>query len=388
MLTSLKNNTRVYLDHQATTPLDPRVEENMRPYQSDVFANPHGTTYRQSILASQAVERARWQVAQCIGVTASEVLFTSGATESNNLALQGLANFGSKRVKVVTQTTEHKSVLDTVSFLNTRGFQIDVVKVKESGVIDLDALNRVVDKDTLVVSVMLVNNETGVTQPIGQIAEICHLRGALLHCDCAQAVGRIPLNVTKLNMDLASFSAHKSYGPKGIGALYVNKNARSKIAPVYFGGGQEQGLRPGTLPVPLCVGMGSAFEIACAEQSAFAVKACRQTDSLRDFLDATDLNVRFNGEKESLAPGCMSVTLKGLPADTLISTWRKLELSTGSACESTKSQSSHVLRAMGLTRAEASSTIRLSVGRFTEDWMIDLIKRHFKAIPELMISQG
>lgn len=381
-------NRCVYLDHQATTPLDPRVEESMRPYLSEVFANPHSTTYRQSVLAARAVERARVLVANCIDGSSSEIVFTSGATESNNLAIQGLANFASNRTKIVTQATEHKSVLDTVSFLKTRGFDSVVIPVCRSGVVDLDALGRAVDSQTLLVSIMLVNNETGVIQPIEQIAEICHARGALLHCDCAQAVGRVSLSVKRLNVDLASFSAHKAYGPKGIGALYLNKDALSRIAPVYFGGGQEKGLRPGTLPVPLCIGIGKAFDIACAEQASFATRAHPQIAKLRNFLEESDLDVRFNGEHEILAPGCMSITLKDIPAESLLSNWRALELSTGSACESTKSQSSHVLRAMGLTRAEASSTIRLSVGRFTEDWMIDTIEEHFKSIPELMNLQG
>ena len=381
-------NVCVYLDHQATTPLDPRVEESMQPYLSEVFANPHSTTYRQSILAARAVERARAQVANCIDASSSEIFFTSGATESNNLAIQGLANLASNRTKIVTQATEHKSVLDTVSFLETRGFDTVVIPVYRNGVVDMEALDKAIDTKTLLVSIMLVNNETGIIQPIEQIAEICHGRGALLHCDCAQAVGRVSLSVKRLDVDLASFSAHKSYGPKGIGALYVNKDAQTRIAPVYFGGGQEQGLRPGTLPVPLCIGIGKAFEIARTEQPSFATRAHRQIDKLRNFLAGTDLDVRFNGEQDLQAPGCLSITLKDFPAESLISIWRDLELSTGSACESTKSKTSHVLRAMGLTRAEASSTIRLSVGRFTEDWMIYTIEKHFKTIAELMTSEG
>ena len=373
----------IYLDHQATTPVDERVTQAMLPFFDDVFANPHSITYRRSILASQAVEKSRKELATAVGAPASDIFFTSGATEANNLALQGIARGPSKRRKVITQATEHRSVLDTVKYLGNSGCNCVVLPVKRDGSLDLDRLRDEVDDSTLLVSVMHVNNETGVIHPVDKIAEIAHDRGALFHSDCAQAIGKVPVNVRKMSLDMASFSGHKAYGPKGIGALFANRDARSKLSPLYYGGGQERGIRPGTLPVPLCVGLGRAFVIATEERASFSNRANRQIHEIREFIESLGVSFKFNGNNEQQAPGCLSVTFPDFPADGVISSCRRLELSSGSACESTKNRASHVLKAMGMTRSLASSTLRISVGRYTDDHAICVLKDQLKTLTTL-----
>lgn len=377
------DSNEIYLDHQATTPVDERVAQAMLPFFRDVFANPHSVTYRRSILASQAVEKARKETAMAVGASDSDTFFTSGATEANNIAIQGIAKGSTKRKKVLTQATEHRSVLDTVKHLAGNGFECVILPVKGNGLLDLSRLRATVDDATLLVSVMYVNNETGVIQPIDEIAEIVHSRGALFHSDCAQAVGKVSLNVRKLGMDLASFSGHKAYGPKGIGALYANGFARSKLSPLYYGGGQERGIRPGTLPVPLCVGLGRAFSIASEELESFSRRAIQQILEIREFVESLGVAFKFNGNSEQQAPGCLSVTFPDFPADGVISSCTRLELSSGSACESTKNRASHVLKAMGMTRSLASSTLRISVGRYTDDRAMSVLKDQLKTLTTL-----
>lgn len=362
-LTDVKS---IYLDHQATTPLDPRVLEAMLPFFTDCFGNPHANTYVQGLNARRAVEDSRLNVAAAIGAKARDIVFTSGATEANNLAILGTAASAPKGARrIVTQSTEHHSVLAPVLSLKHRGFEVVTVGVDRYGIVDLTGLERAIDGDTLLVSVMLVNNETGVIQPLAEIADMCRSVGTLLHCDCAQALGKVAINVDLLDVDMATFSAHKCYGPKGIGALYVKNLRKSRIQPIYFGGGQEGGLRPGTLPVPLCVGFGAAARIAGREQSALAKRAEHLEDQLWRGILKVEPRARLNGHAEYRVSGCISVHFPGARADALIDGFYGIDVSKGSACEATKTRASHVLRAMGCSRAHADATIRMSVGRFT-----------------------
>ena len=258
--------TSVYLDHQATTPADPRVVTAMAPYWSDCFGNPHANTYSRGLTAKRAVEAGRRKLAAAVRATARDVVFTSGATEANNLAILGTARAATKsRHRVITQATEHSSVIEPIAELARQGFDVVTVGVHRDGLIKLDELAAALDRSSLLVSVMLVNNETGVLQPVREIVELCRRVGARVHTDCAQALGKVSVDVGALGVDLASFSSHKAYGPKGVGALFVRGLRSAKIRPITFGGGQEGGLRPGTIPVPLCVGFGEAARIASDE---------------------------------------------------------------------------------------------------------------------------
>lgn len=364
--------SRIYLDHQATTPVDPRVVEAMRPYMTECFGNAHASTHRSGMEARKAVEAARRRIAAAVGASAKDIVFTSGATESNNLAILGTAQAAPRnRHRIVTQTTEHQSVLATVASLEDRGFDIVTVGVGRDGIVDVERLEQAIDKNTLLVSVMLVNNETGVIQPIREISEICNQSGALLHSDCAQAMGKIPVDVGLLGLNLASFSAHKVYGPKGIGALYVKGLRKAPIQPIIHGGGQEGGLRPGTLPVPLCVGFGEAADIARIDQVQHAEKAMRLENRLWEGIQKAAPMARRNGHSTHRAPGCMSVEFTGHRADALIDAWPNVEVAKGSACEASKTKASHVLRSMRMSRAQADSSIRMSVGRFTDEADVD-----------------
>ena len=308
----------IYLDYQATTPVDPRVVEAMEPYYSEQFGNAHATTYRLGLDARRAAERARARLSGAIGASPRDVVFTSGATEANNIAILGTAAARTRgRRRVVTQATEHRSVLEPFSALYP-DFDVITVGVGRDGLIDLHELAEVVDEATLLVSVMLVNNETGVIQPVRQIAEICSDAGAILHSDCAQALGKVKVDVEDLGLDLASFSAHKVYGPKGVGALYVRKLRGAPIRPISFGGGQEGGLRPGTLPVPLCVGFGAAAEIAASEYTEVAKRLSSMESRLWGGLLRAMPQATLNGHATRRAPGCMSVHFPGWRADALI----------------------------------------------------------------------
>ena len=370
--TVLTNMSRVYLDNQATTPVDPRVAEAMGPYLTECFGNAHADTHRSGLEARKAVEDARRKLASAINASAKDVVFTSGATESNNLAILGVAKAASRnRNQIVTQATEHRSVLATTASLRERGFEIVTVGVDRDGIVDTEELAKVIGKTTLLVSVMLVNNETGVIQPIKEVSTICSRSGALLHSDCAQALGRIPVDVKSLGIDLASFSAHKVYGPKGIGALYIRRRRGASIEPISFGGGQEGGLRPGTLPVPLCVGFGEAARIAKAEQVLNMKEAVRLENRLWDGIQKAAPIAKRNGHPTCRAPGCMSIEFVGYRADALIDAWPDVEVAKGSACDASKTRASHVLRSMRMSTAQADSSIRMSIGRFTSQEDVD-----------------
>jgi cysteine desulfurase len=358
----------IYLDNQATTPCDPRVVEAMLPWFTQNFGNPHSAEHSMGRQAAEAVEAARAQVAALIGADPREIVLTSGATESNNLAIKGAARFAAKgdRRRIITLATEHKCVLESVRDLEAEGFEPVILPVGRDGLLDLDRLEAALKVPTLLVSVMAVNNETGIRQDMQSIASIVHESGALLHSDIAQAAGKVPVDVEAPRLDLASISGHKIYGPKGIGALYVRRRPRVRLAPLFSGGGQERGLRSGTIAAPLAVGLGEACRIAAQDMAADEANI----GALRArFLRALGVAVPvvLNGVSNGPAalPGCLSLRFPGARALELMAACPTLCVSTGSACTSADVAPSHVLTAMGLTRAEAAATLRLGIGRFT-----------------------
>ena len=362
----------VYLDNQATTATDPRVVEAMLPFFTERFGNPHSTHHAFGWDAEEAVEKARGQLAGLIGATPREVIFTSGATESNNLAIKGAARFHrDKRPHVVTLATEHKCVLESVRHLEREGHRVDILPVKGDGLVDLDLLAETVSEETAVVSVMAVNNEIGVIQPLAEIAALCRAKGAYFHCDAAQAVGKIPLDMAALGIDLLSVSGHKFYGPKGIGALYVRRRPRVRLEAMIDGGGQERGLRSGTLPTPLCVGLGQAAEIAAAEMADEEARISALKTRLLEGITGRLQGVLLNGHATQRIAGNLNLAFEGVDAEALIKALPRLAVSSGSACTSTAVEPSYVLRALGLPEERARGSIRLAVGRFNSAAEID-----------------
>jgi len=367
----------IYLDYQATTPCDPRVLEKMLPWFTEKFGNPHSRNHAYGWEAEEAVEKAREQVAAIIGADAKEVIFTSGATESNNLALKGVAHFyKDKRDHIVTVVTEHKCVLDTCRHLEQEGFRVTYLPVQSNGLIDLAALEAVVDDKTVIVSVMAVNNEIGVIQPLKEIGEICRKKGAFFHTDCAQAVGKIALDVNALNIDLMSISGHKIYGPKGIGALYVRRRPRVRLVPLITGGGQERGMRSGTLSPPLCVGLGEACAIAQVEMADEAKRLLGLRDRLLTGVQAKLPEVYVNGDLENRIPGNLNLSFAFVEGEGLMMGVKDLAVSSGSACTSASLEPSYVLRALGLEAEMAHTSLRFGLGRFTTEADIDYAIDH------------
>ena len=355
----------VYLDHHATTPLDARVLDAMLPYFTERFGNPHSMQHAYGWTAEDAVERARLQVAALIGALPEEIVFTSGATEANNLAIRGIAARAGDRRHVVTGATEHPCVLETCRTLRRDGFEMTELPVRADGLLDLDRLGPALRPDTALVSIMTANHEIGVLQPIAEIATLCHDRGILLHTDAAQAAGRIPLDVAALGVDLMSLSAHKLYGPKGIGALYVRRGLR--LAPLLAGGGQERGLRPGTLPTPLCVGFGTACDLAQQELPDEAARVQALQDRLYKGLRQALPEIRLNGATEPRLPHNLNLCLPGVDAEDVLAGLPELALSTGAACASGAQEPSPVLRALGLSDEDIQGSIRIGLGRITTD---------------------
>lgn len=345
----------------------------MLPYFTETFGNPSSTIHSAGRKAAGAVERARGQVADVIKARAGEIVFTSGATESNNLAILGLARgTAGKRKGIVTTEIEHKSVLGPCKHLQKLGYELDIIEVDRAGRVDINGVRHAVSKNTLLVSVQAANNEIGTIQSISDIAEIAHAQGAVMHCDAAQAVGKIPVDVETWDVDLLSISAHKVYGPKGSGALFVRGGINAlPVDPLTFGGDQEQGLRPGTLNVPCIVGFGEA----CSLANQLLEIESRRVAALRDELERTLLDsisgLRRNGALDKRLPGNANLTFPGIDAEALIANLTDIALSTGSACTTGAPEPSYVLLAIGLTREEAYSTIRVGVGRFTSDREID-----------------
>ena len=355
----------IYLDYQATTPTDPRVVEAMMPYLVQRFGNPHSDAHVFGQEASDAVERAREQVAALIGAEAREIVFTSGATESNNLAIKGASRFlKARRDKLVTVATEHKCVLESGRALIAEGLELTILPVERDGLVDLDRLRAAVDERTALVSIMAVNNEIGVVQDLAAIGAIARAAGALFHTDAAQGFGKIPLDVGAQAIDLMSISGHKIYAPKGIGALYVRRRPRVRLEPLFSGGGQERGLRSGTLAPALIVALGEAAEIAGREMGA---EAARLADLAASFLARLGPGVTVHGDRTRRIPGNLNIGFDGVRAQDLMAVVPDLALSVGSACTSAEVEPSYVLSALGLDNQAAASAVRIGFGRFTTE---------------------
>ncbi|HUZ62811.1 MAG TPA: aminotransferase class V-fold PLP-dependent enzyme [Acetobacteraceae bacterium] len=371
----MRPNRPVYLDNQATTPCDPRVVSAMLPFFTEAFGNPHSAEHVMGRTAEAAVEQARAAVAALVGAQANEIILTSGATESNNIAIKGAARFaarmGDARRRVITVATEHKCVLESVRDLQDEGFEPVFLPVRPDGLLDPDALRAALSVPTLLVSVMAVNNETGVIQDIAALAALAHESGALFHSDAAQAAGKIPLDMHAMGIDLLSISGHKLYGPKGVGALFVRRRPRVRLAPLFSGGGQERGLRSGTLATPLAVGLGEACRIALAEMGAEAERIAALADRLMAGLAARIPGIAVNGSRSRRIPGNLNLTFPARTAAELMAAAPDLCVSTGSACTSAAIEPSYVLRALGLPDAAAARTLRIGIGRFTSAADID-----------------
>ena len=377
----------VYLDYSATTPTDPRVASVMIPFLTEHFGNPASRSHPYGWEAEAAVEEAREEVAKLVNADPKEIIWTSGATESNNLAIKGAANFyQSKGKHLITMKTEHKAVLDTMRELERQGFEVTYLDPEASGLLDLDKLKAAIRPDTILISVMFVNNEIGVIQPIREIGEICREKGIIFHVDSAQATGKVEIDLNALKVDLMSFSAHKTYGPKGIGALYVRRKPRVRLEAQMHGGGHERGFRSGTLATHQIAGMGEAFRIA-REEMATENERIRM---LRDRLWAglSDIEeVHINGDIEQRVPHNLNVSFNYVEGESLIMALKDLAVSSGSACTSASLEPSYVLRALGRSDELAHSSIRFSIGRFTTveeiDFAIDLIKHKIGKLREL-----
>ena len=362
----------LYFDYSATTPVDPRVAEKMIPYLTEHFGNPASRSHPFGWEAEKAVEDARAQVAALVGADPKEIVFTSGATESNNLAIKGAGHFysGTKGKHIITVRTEHKAVLDTVREMERQGFEATYLNVKENGLIDLDAFRAAIRPDTVLASVMAVNNEIGVIQDIESLGRICREKGVIFHVDAAQATGKMPIDLKTLPVDLMSFSAHKPYGPKGIGALYVRRKPRIRLEAQMHGGGHERGMRSGTLATHQIVGMGEAFRIAREEMATENERIRMLRDRLYAGLKDIE-EVHLNGDMDQRVPHNLNVSFNFVEGESLIMAIKDLAVSSGSACTSASLEPSYVLRALGRSDELAHSSIRFSIGRFTTEEEVD-----------------
>lgn len=376
-----------YFDYQATTPTDPRVVDAMLPYFTTKFGNPHATSHPYGWEAEEAVTIAREQVASLIGAKPEEIFFTSGATESNNLAIKGLASFYANGTKkhIITQATEHKAVLEPCHTLLSQGFQVTVLPVKPNGRIDLDELKAHLRDDTLFVSVMAINNEIGTMQPIEEIGALLRERHIIFHTDAAQAIGKIPVNVASSCIDMMSISGHKMVGPKGIGAVYIRSKPPLRIKPLFHGGGQELGLRAGTLPVPLVVGLGAACQLASSEMPEDYQRIKNLNEYFVSSIQDLPTGVEHNSDPEVAYPGNLNLSFPGLSANQLIITMRELAVSSGSACATISHEPSYVLKACGFSKERIESAIRFGIGKYTTkddiDVAVQALNRH---IPSLL----
>jgi len=367
----------IYLDYQSTTPCDPRVVEAMLPYFTEKFGNPHSRNHHFGWDAESAVEAARAQVAGIIGADAREIVFTSGATESNNLALKGVMHFYKDRKNhLITTVTEHKCVLDSARHLELEGCKVTYLPVQQNGLVDLQALADAITKETALVSIMAVNNEIGVIQPLTEIGALCRARGVYFHTDAAQAVGKIPLDVDAMNIDLLSISGHKLYGPKGIGALYVRRKPRVRLDALIHGGGQERGMRSGTLPTPLCVGLGEACRIAQSEMPAEIARLQSLRQRFYDGIVKRLPDVYVNGDLARRIPGNLNLSFAYVEGEGLMMGIKDLAVSSGSACTSASLEPSYVLRALGVEEELAHTSLRIGFGRFTTDEEVDYAIEH------------
>jgi cysteine desulfurase len=377
----------IYLDYSATTPVDPRVAEKMIPYLTKLFGNPASRSHSFGWAAEDAVENARAEVARLVNCDPKEIVWTSGATESDNLALKGAAQFYKTRGKhIITVKTEHKAILDTCRELEREGFEVTYLPVMENGLIDLEVFKAALRPDTILVSVMLVNNEIGVIQDIPTIGAICREKGIIFHVDAAQATGKVDIDLSTLPVDLMSFSAHKTYGPKGIGALYVRRKPRVRLEAQMHGGGHERGFRSGTLPTHQIVGMGEAFRIAREEMATENVRLRMLRDRLWNGVKDME-EVYLNGDMEHRAPHNLNVSFNFVEGESLIMGIKELAVSSGSACTSASLEPSYVLRALGRNDELAHSSIRFTIGRFTTeeeiDYTIKLLREKIGKLREL-----
>ena len=377
----------IYLDYSATTPVDPRVADKMIPFLRERFGNPASRSHAFGWDAEKAVEEAREQVARLVNADPREIIWTSGATESTNLAVKGAAHFYKDKGKhLVTVKTEHKATLDTMRELEREGFEVTYLDVLDNGLLDLDAFKAALRPDTIVVSVMFVNNEIGVIQDIAAVGEICRARGIVFHCDAAQATGKVVIDLGQLKVDLMSFSAHKTYGPKGVGALYVRRKPRVRLEAQMHGGGHERGLRSGTLPTHQIVGMGEAFRLAREEMATENERIRMLRDRLLTGLREIE-EVYVNGDLERRVPHNLNMSFNYVEGESLIMAIKDIAVSSGSACTSASLEPSYVLRALGRSDELAHSSIRFSVGRFTTveeiDFAVDLIKRKIAKLRDL-----
>jgi cysteine desulfurase len=370
-MTANRPNRPIYLDYQATTPCDPRVVDRMMPYFSDIFGNPHSADHRHGWEAEAAVETARGQVAALIGAKPRDIIFTSGATESNNLAIKGAARHRRQadgRDTVITLASEHKCVLESTARLSREGFDVKILPIQKNGLLDLSTLKKALDDRVAIVSVMAANNEIGVIQPLADIGAMVRDCGAWFHTDAAQAFGKYPLDVDAMSIDMMSISGHKIYGPKGVGALYVRgRKPKVELDPLMDGGGQERGLRSGTLPVPLCVGLGAAADIAKSEMGQEAERLTRMRNRLWDLLQQSDADLSLNGDLDRRLPGNLNITVPGVESSELLAALDGLSVSSGSACSSGAQAASHVLQALGHDPAKVAAGLRIGLGRFTTE---------------------
>jgi len=381
----------IYMDYQASTPADPRVVEAMQPYWSVMYGNPHSADHAFGWAADTAVEAARAKVASLIGANADEIVFTSGATEANNLAVLGIARAAPpERRRIVVSAIEHKCVLAAARAAAEEGFEITTVPVGADGIVDPRAIAAVVDTRVALVSVMAINNEIGTVQPLREIATICNTSGTIFHTDAAQALGYSPMLAVESGADLMSLSAHKAYGPKGIGALYVRRNSPLRPRPIIHGGGQEQGLRSGTLPTPLCVGFGEACCILAAERDEEVIRIASLRDHLLVGLQQIVPGLVVNGTMTARHPGNLNVSFPSIDADLLLQRIQpEVAASTGSACTSGQPEPSHVLRAIGLSQVTAESSVRFGIGRFTTTEDVDkTLKILSRALKQIELHAG
>ncbi len=365
----------IYMDNHATSPLDPRVLEAMMPFFTGKFGNAASRNHAFGWEAEQAVEHAREQIAKLIGATAKEIIFTSGATESNNLALKGIAEMYRERGNhIITEVTEHKAILDTCKRLEKAGYRVTYLPVKADGLIDLDDLKRAIDDKTILVSIMFANNEIGVIQPVAEIGKICRERNVIFHTDAVQAVGKIPIDVNKMNIDVLSLSGHKIYGPKGVGALYVRRrNPRVQISEQINGGGHERGMRSGTLNVPGIVGLGKACAIAQEEMASEGARLAKLRDKLKQRLESSLDYVHVNGSMEHRLPNNLNMSFVYVEGESLLMGINDIAVSSGSACTSATLEPSYVLKALGLGDDVAHSSIRFGLGRFNTEGEVDYV---------------
>ncbi len=389
----------IYMDNHATTPMDPRVLDAMLPYFGKIFGNAASRNHQFGWEAEQAVDKAREQIAKLIGCTAKEIIFTSGATESNNLAIKGIAEMYKERGNhIITQVTEHKAVLDTCKKLERQGYEVTYLPVETDGLVSLEKLKAAITDKTILVTIMFANNEIGVIQPVEEIGKLCHEKGILFHTDAVQAVGKVPVNVQAMNIDVLSMTAHKIYGPKGVGALYVRRrNPRVQITEQINGGGHERGMRSGTLNVPGIVGLGAACEFAYNEMEA---EGAREKD-LRDYLKQKFENaldyVHVNGNMEHHLPGNLNMSFVHVEGESLLMGINDIAVSSGSACTSATLEPSYVLKALGLGDDVAHSSIRFGLGRFNNRAEVDYVSdkvitvvKHLREMSPLyeMVKEG